>query len=106
MPYKYATDHIKLPRDKDRRVKLSDEEREYIKKRYKEGETIRGISRAYPHVSRRLIQFVIFPERKDVVVKRYKERGQAKTSYAKNRGKKWAEIMREHRRYKQKVLHT
>lgn len=31
MPYKFETDHVPMPRDKDRRVKLTDEQRKEIR---------------------------------------------------------------------------
>ena len=34
MPYKFETDKKKIPRDKDRRVKLSEEDRQEIKELY------------------------------------------------------------------------
>jgi hypothetical protein len=60
----YTSEKIKLPRELDRRVKLTEKDKEDIKHRHKQGEAIRGIARAYEGVcSRRLIQFVLFPER-------------------------------------------
>lgn len=48
----------------DRRRKLTEDDKEDIKTRHKRGETIHAIARAYRGIcSRRLIQFVIFPER-------------------------------------------
>ena len=104
MPSLLATQHIKLPRDKDRRVKLTDKERADIQARYKAGEGVRSIARVYSHVSRRLIQFVLFPERAKVNAQHYKNRAQAQTTYAKVKGEKWASIMRKHRHYKQDTL--
>ena len=49
---------------KDRRRKLTDEDKEDIKKLHKDGESIHGIARLYvAKCSKRLIQFVIYPER-------------------------------------------
>jgi len=105
MPYRFETQKIKLPRHADKRVKLTEKERADIRARYRDGEDIRAIARVYAaKCSRRLIQIVLFPERGMLIAKQYKERDQAKRSYMKVRGKKWAAIMREHRRYKQKIL--
>lgn len=90
----------KLERSEDRRVKLTDADRREIVLRHARGEPVRSIARAFPQVSRRLIQFVIFPERERAVAKHYKKRGQAKKTYERVRGAEWARIMREHRRYK------
>ena len=107
MPYKWATDKVKLPREADRRVKLTEKDRDDIRRRYKAGEGIRAIARVYEDkCSRRTVQFVLFPEREALVHKQAKERAQHKKSYTQVRGEQWARIMREHRRYKQKILTT
>lgn len=60
----YTSEKIKLPRTLDRRVKLTEEDKENITTRYNNGEGIRAIARAYESLcSRRMIQFVLFPER-------------------------------------------
>lgn len=53
----------KIPKDKDGRRKLTDQERQSIRAAYNGGQGIHSISRDYPFVSRRLIQFVLFPDR-------------------------------------------
>lgn len=105
MPYKFEYKKIRLPKDKDRRRAITDKQRLEIKQLYKAGFSIRAISRLFNgKCSRRLIQFIIYPERLEKVKEQYKERNQSAISYAKNRGKKWAKIIREHRRYKQKTV--
>jgi len=107
MPYKFETKgkRIKLPREADRRVKLTDAERADIRERYKAGEGVRSIARAYEgQCSRRMIQFVLFPERMAINAQHYKDREQHKTTYARVKGAEWAAIMREHRNYKHKIL--
>jgi hypothetical protein len=65
-------DKLKLPPNTDGRVHLADWQRQDIIKRHRQGEGIRSIARIYKKIcSRRLIQFVIFPERKQ---KLYAER--------------------------------
>ena len=65
--YKYMmlADKLKLPKELDKRRKLTNKDRERIKRLYfKNGLAIRVISREYKSkCSRRLIQFVLFPER-------------------------------------------
>ena len=57
-------DVIKLGKRYDRRIKLTDADRIDIQKMYILGVPIREISRKYEKkCSRRLIQFVLFPER-------------------------------------------
>ena len=105
MSHYFEKHHIHLPRNSDRRVRLSGVDRNDIRTRHKNGDTIRAIARAYAGAcSRRLIQFVIFPEREEKVRMQYKKRGQAKKTYERVRGAKWASIMREHRAYKMRAL--
>ena len=103
MPFKFEYKHIKLPKTKDRRRAITDKQRIKIKKLFSSGVAIREITRRIK-CSRRLIQFIIYPERLEKVKEQYKERGQAAKSYEKNKGKKWAATIREYRRYKHKIL--
>lgn len=62
MPSKLDNIPINNP-EHDKRVKLTDEQRENIREEYKTGSiSIRALERKYG-VSRRLIQFILFPER-------------------------------------------
>jgi predicted DNA-binding protein YlxM (UPF0122 family) len=63
MPYWFETKKKKLPRNKDLRRKLSDKQKDRIRLLYIEGVPIREIARRYKQVSRRMIQFIVFPER-------------------------------------------
>lgn len=63
MPYKSEYTHKKIPRDKDRRVKLSLEDKEEIKLIYPIIKSQRKLAKKY-NVSRRLIQFILDPEKK------------------------------------------
>lgn len=59
MPYK--SEKIKLSREQDRRVKLTEAQREEIKEKHSTGlHSQRALAREY-NVSRRLISFVLFP---------------------------------------------
>ena len=99
MPYKFVTDKIPLPPGKDRRVKLTDTDREEI----------RHLSKTYSQrqladmfgVSRRLISFVLDPEKLKQNLQRREERGGSMVYYEKNKN---TAAIREHRRYKQSVL--
>lgn len=95
----YLSEKIKLPRTLDRRVKLTQEDKDDILLRYKRGEAIHAIARAFKGVcSKRMIQFVVFPERLEKLVKKHI----AEKSHLKYYNKeKWRETMREHRAYKQ-----
>ena len=94
MPYKFEHTKEKIPSILDRRRKLSQEDRATIRRLYKKGLSIRGISRIYKKVCRRSIQFVLFPER----LKTVNYPGHWKKYYQR---KKHAEAMKKHRTYKQ-----
>ncbi len=62
MPYK--SQDIKLPRNLDRRVKVTEEDKENIRSLYKKVGVVREVARQFEHIcSRRMIQFILFPER-------------------------------------------
>jgi hypothetical protein len=93
MPYK--SEKIKLPRELDRRVKITEEDKEDMKRLHSENIPIREIARRYEaKCSRRLIQFVLFPERSHA--SNYP--GHWKKYYDKERNTK---AIRENRAYKQ-----
>lgn len=98
MPYKFDTDKMLIPREYDKRVKLTDEDKEDIKRLYfKEKEGVRAIARMYENkCSRRTIQFVLFPER----LKTVNFPGHYKKYYDK---KKNAQYAKTHRNYKLKL---
>jgi len=99
MTYFFEAQHIKLPKGKDRRVKLSEKDKSKIRNLYfVDHLTIRHIARMYKAiVCRRTIQFVLFPDR----LKTVNFSGHWKKYY--NREKR-AEVMREHRHYKKSIL--
>lgn len=99
MPYKFETDKIKMPREKDRRVKLTDDERKEIKKLYGKVSQ-RKLASAFG-VSRRLIQFIGDPEKLKQNLKRREERGGSSVYYER---KKHTKAMKRHRRYKFEVM--
>lgn len=101
MPYAFENPkhRQRMPRQYDRRIKLSDDERRAIKELQRHGVAIREIARRYPHVSRRLIQFVIWPER---LAANRRLRDWSKWY----RKEKHRAYMKNHRRYKQTILKT
>lgn len=98
MPFK--TDKLKIGNSLDRRVRLLPQQKEEAKKMYQDGISIRGITRHFK-VSRRLIQFILFPERKQKNLDDRKKRGGWKQYYRKN---EWAKTMKEFRRHKYNLL--
>jgi hypothetical protein len=58
----------RIGRENDGRVKISTDDKEYIKKLYHvEKMAVRAIARTFPNISRRAIQFILFPERLAIV---------------------------------------
>jgi hypothetical protein len=94
MEYKSIKD-----KDLDRRVKLSDQEKEDILA-LKSTVTQISVARAY-NVSRRTIQFIWFPEQLEENKKRRAERGGSKQYYDKE---KHNLAMKEHRAYKRDLV--
>lgn len=85
----------------DRRVKLTDTDKESIVREYKSGEiSINGLSRKY-NVSKRLIQFTLFPERKEKAKELYKQRSKDGRYYDKEKHK---EYVKKHRYYKKELF--
>lgn len=99
MPYK--SEKIKLARDQDRRVKLSDDQREEIRSKYASGlYSQRSLAREYK-VDRRTIQFTIDQKKYDRAREQFKERRKdGRYKYTKD---EWAAVMRDHRHYKQQL---
>lgn len=63
MPFKHEILKLKIRPEDDKRRKLSASDREYIKDLYESGlVSIHGLARQFK-VSKRLIQFILFPER-------------------------------------------
>jgi hypothetical protein len=100
MPYKWLIEKKKLPRSLDRRVKLKQSDKEKILALYKiEQLAIREIARRYEGIcSRKMIQYIIFPERLKLANEQYKERRKDGRYYKKEVNTK---AVRETRRYKQ-----
>jgi hypothetical protein len=93
MPYK--SEKIRLPAEYNRRRKLSDKDRADIKNLWAEGAAIRALARMYD-VDKRLIQFILFPERQEAA----KRNRDWRDYYDKEKNTK---AIREHRRYKQQL---
>jgi DNA-binding transcriptional ArsR family regulator len=101
MPYKFETDKVKLPEGKDRRVKLSNEDKEVIKALYATGDISTYKLAEEFNVSRRTISFVLDPQKKKANLERLEERGGSKVYYDKDKHK---EYMKNYRRYKREVM--
>ena len=85
----------------DRRCKLIPCKKEMVLYWHEQGMSIRKIAQLF-QVSKRLIGFTIYPERKEIDLKRRAERGGSMIYY--KGGDKWNQTMREHRKYKYEIL--
>ncbi len=93
-------DHLRVNRENDRRVKITEENKEEIKEMYKQGISIREITRNF-NFSRRSIQLILFPERLEKQKEDYKLRRLDGRYYNKEKHRK---AMKKHRDYKKKLL--
>lgn len=85
----------------DRRVKLTDNDKLTIVEEYKAGSiSINALARKYG-VSKRLIQFTLFPERREKAKKLFAERQRDGRYYDKD---KHREYTKKHRDYKKELL--
>lgn len=99
MPYKFDSIPINNPKH-DRRVKLTVEDRKNIVEEYaKGGISQNGLAKKY-NVSKRLVQFVLNPEKEKIVKKQFAERQLGGRYYDKD---KHNDSMRKHRAYKKEL---
>lgn len=104
MPYAWTNKKIKLGTFDRRKSGLTDEDREDIKKLHQENTPVREIARRYKNqCSRRLIQFIIYPERLKQLQDRNKENEHWKKYH--NR-KKLTTAVRNWRQYKNRLIKT
>jgi len=96
MPYKFETDKRKIPRGKDSRVKLTEEERKEIKSLYGQISQ-RKLAKLFG-VSRRLIIFIGCPEKLRRAKELYKERRKDGRYYKKERHTKHIKKYRRHKK--------
>ncbi len=91
----FKHERYKIPPSLDRRIKLTDKDREEIRL-YLEGLSRRELADKYG-VSKRLIQFILNPKSMEENKKRREERGGSNTYYDKS---KHTEATKSHRKYK------
>jgi hypothetical protein len=97
MPFKFDKIPINNPKH-DKRVKLTDEDRENIREDYKTG-TIsqRGLAKKYG-VSRRLIQFILNPEKQEKAREQFLERQKDGRYYDREKHNEHMKKYREHKK--------
>jgi len=96
---KRATEKMRLPREADRRVKITEDKRFQILNH--KGVLSQRVTAKKFGVSRRMVTFIWFPERLIRANKLYKERRKDGRYYNKET---WAATMRKHRAHKAAVL--
>lgn len=97
MPYK--SEKLKLPPEKDRRRKLTDDQKEQIRKIYETGVCgTRPLAKQFG-VSRSLIQVIVNPDIAEKKKQRIKEHWR---DYRPSK-EEWAKTIKEHRHYKQEL---
>lgn len=97
MPYK--SEKLKLSETQDRRRKLTDEQKEEIKRIYAEGKLGTRPIAAQFGVSRSTIQVIVNPAIKE----RHRRRSSEHWQDYRPTKEEWAATIREHRRYKQEL---
>ena len=99
MPYKHESEHIKLVGLQDRRRKLTDEQKEEILEKRKQGKSLNTLAKEY-NVSKKLILITVNPESKakqEKYVKEHWREFRQSQEYC-------TRATRETRRYKQELM--
>jgi len=99
MPYKSEYTHKKIPKELDRRIKLTDEQREEIKILFAQGYSKRWLGIKF-WVDRKTIRNIVEPEFYQVQLKKYKELKWSSRYYNKDTHR---EAIKNTRRYRVKI---
>lgn len=97
MPYKFEYKHLKMRKEDDKRIKLTDDDKEEIRKLYNKGMFSQRQLAEMFNVSRRSIQFALNPEALKRNQEQRIERGKDGRYYDKEKQK---EYMRQYRHQK------
>ncbi len=98
MPYKFESDKLLVPKEHDKRVKLTQEDKELIKHLYETTDTSQRKLATQFGVSRRLITFTLNPEQLEANQRARDARGGSKQYYNKETHAKTMKAHREHKR--------
>lgn len=96
LPYKFEKIPINNPKY-DKRVKLTDEDRESIREEYASGVISQNTLAKKYGVSKRLVQFILNPEKQEIAKQQFAERQKDGRYYDKDKNN---EYMRNHREHK------
>lgn len=91
-------DKLKLGKENDGRKKITDEQKVEIRELYERGIGIREITRRMVPMSRRSIQFILFPERLEHLKQHYKQIEHWKQYYDKDKMKESIRKLRAKKR--------
>lgn len=98
MSYKFETEKLKIRKEDDKRIKLSDDDKDNLKRLFSTGEySIHELSNMFG-VCRRTIQFILFPERYEKNKELRELRGGSKIYYDKETQKKYMKTHRQHKK--------
>jgi predicted DNA-binding protein (UPF0251 family) len=99
MPYKFEKIPINNP-EHDRRVKLTDDDRENIREEYATGSISQNNLAKKYGVSKRLVQFILNPEKQEISKQQFAERQKDGRYYDRE---KHNEQMKKHRNHKKEL---
>lgn len=97
MPIKSEADKLLIPKEFNRSIKLTDEDKANIVSFHNRGMSQRALAR-YFNVSRRLISFVLFPERLLINKQQRLASGGSKQYYKKEKQKLYSQKTRDYRK--------
>lgn len=97
MPRKSDTTPINNPK-LDKRVKLTDEDKNNIAEEYATGDTSLNKLAAKYGVSKRTIHFIVSPEKKERAKQQFKERQKDGRYYDKDKHKGYMKVHRDHKK--------
>ena len=98
MPHIFETQHLKIPKEHDKRIKLTPEQKELIKHLYETTDTSHRKLATQFGVSRRLITFILDPEKQKANLQAREARGGSKQYYNKETHTKTMKAHREHKK--------
>lgn len=97
MPSVFEKEKLKIKKENDKRIKLTEEDKEEIRKIYATGTISQRQLASLYNVSRRTIQFAINPDKYLINLEQFKERQKDGRYYNKE---KHTEYMRDYRKHK------
>lgn len=98
MPYKFESEKLLVPKEHDKRIKLTQEDKELIRHLYETTDTSQRKLATQFGVSRRLIQFILDPEKHKANLQTREARGGSKQYYNKETHTKTMKAHRSHKK--------